>query len=160
MSRTDKLRLFTDSNVVTAGVLSAWGLDKAILSLCAAGICKLILADAVRAEVEQNLLLHAQGLSDHAAARLLEDYDHTLRLCAPEAVPFPHPSRIAANRHLIRHAADVPILLSALDSRPDWVLTNNVKHFTPEVAARSGLRIATPAEFFRRVVWKKRAQTE
>jgi hypothetical protein len=29
------------------------------------------------------------------------------------------------------------------------VLTHNVKHFTPVVARRSGLRIATPMEFFR-----------
>jgi hypothetical protein len=33
-------------------------------------------------------------------------------------------------------------------SRPDWVLTHNTKHFTAAVAKRSGLRIATPVEFF------------
>jgi hypothetical protein len=46
-----------DSNVLTAGILSTWGLDKAVLSLCAARICRLVLAEAVREEVEENLLI-------------------------------------------------------------------------------------------------------
>jgi hypothetical protein len=50
---------------------------------------------------------------------------------------------------LFRHEADVPVLLSAMAARPDWVLTHNVKHFTAAVARRSGLRIAAPVEFFR-----------
>ena len=33
-------------------------------------------------------------------------------------------------------------------AKPDWLLTHNVKHFTPAVAERTGLRIATPLEFF------------
>jgi hypothetical protein len=49
---------------------------------------------------------------------------------------------------LIRHAADVPVLLSAMASKPDWLLTHNTKHFTNAVAERAVLRIATPAEFF------------
>jgi hypothetical protein len=40
------------------------------------------------------------------------------------------------------------VLLSAIASRPDWLLTHNTKHFTPAVGRRTGLRIATPVEFF------------
>jgi hypothetical protein len=43
----------------------------------------------------------------------------------------------------------VPVLLSAMGGKPDWVLTHNTKHFTKEVARKTGLRIATPAHFFR-----------
>jgi hypothetical protein len=63
-------------------------------------------------------------------------------------VPYPGQAEVKAARHSIRHAADVPVLLSAIASRPDWVLTHNTKHFTPAVARRSGLRIATPVDFF------------
>jgi hypothetical protein len=49
---------------------------------------------------------------------------------------------------LIRHAPDVPVLLSAMAAKPDWLLTHNMKHFTQAVAVRCGLRIATPVEFF------------
>jgi hypothetical protein len=40
------------------------------------------------------------------------------------------------------------VLLSTIHSRPDWLLTHNRDHFTPAVARRTRLRIATPAEFF------------
>jgi hypothetical protein len=33
MSKQKRLRLFLDSNVLTGGILSQWGIDKAVLSL-------------------------------------------------------------------------------------------------------------------------------
>ena len=66
----------------------------------------------------------------------------------PELVPYPREAEVKAGRHRIRHAADVPVLLSAVASRPDWLLTHNTKHFTLAVARRTGPRIATPVEFF------------
>lgn len=144
-----RLRLFLDSNVLTGGIVSPWGLDKAVLSLCAANICRLVLAEAVREEVEENLLLHAGGLSLAAADGLIENYRRLIQFTKPEVVPFPETELVRANRKLIRHEADVPVLLSAMAATPDWLLTHNVKHFTPAVAERTGLRIATPVEFFR-----------
>jgi len=69
----------------------------------------------------------------------------------PERVPAPTLEEVAAHRHLIRHAADVPVLLSALQSRPNFLVTSNVRHFTPRVAHRTGLRIVTPAQLLRRL---------
>ena len=149
MTTSRKLRLFLDSNVLTAGIVSAWGLDKATLSLCAAGVCRLVLAEAVRDEVEENLLLHAARLPSLDADELIEDYRRLIKLTRPQLLPYPPAETVRSHRQLIRHAADVPILLSAMASKPDWVLTHNTKHFTLAVANRTGLRIATPAEFFR-----------
>lgn len=59
--------------------------------------------------------------------------------------------RYTLNRSMIRHAPDVPVLLSVMAAKPDWTLTNNTKHFTKTVAHRAGLRIATPAEFFKKL---------
>jgi len=148
MNRGRRLRLFLDSNVLTGGLVSLWGLDKAVLSLCAARVCRFVLAEAVRDEVEENLVRHAARLSQHAIGQLADDYRRLIQLTRPELVPYPPSQLVREQRHLIRHAADVPILLSAVISKPDWVLTHNTKHFTPAVARRTGLRIATPAEFF------------
>ena len=144
-----RLRLFLDSNVLTGGIVARWGLDKAVLSLCAARVCRLVLAEAVRNEVETNLLLHSTALSKSESNALLEDYGELIRLTSPHIVPYPEKSAVIASRHLIAHAADVPVLLSAIEARPDWLLTHNTKHFTPKVAQASGLRIVTPIEFFR-----------
>jgi predicted nucleic acid-binding protein len=144
-----RIRLFLDSNVLTAGVVSSWGLDKATLALCAAKVCKLVLAEVVRDEVEENLLLHAERLPELDADQLIEDYRRLIKLTNPELVPYPDKHLVRSSRHLIRHEADVPVLLSAMASKPDWLLTHNAKHFTKAVAQRTSLRIATPKQFFR-----------
>ncbi len=149
MTGRRRIRLFLDSNVLTGGIISPWGLDKAALSLCAARVCKLVLAEVVRDEVEENLLLHAVRLPSLEAEELIEQYRRLVRLIRPEMIPYPDEALVRSSRHLIRHEADVPVLLSAMASRPDWLLTHNTKHFTQAVAKRTGVRIATPAEFFR-----------
>jgi len=58
---------------------------------------------------------------------------------------------VLASRRLIAHEADVAVLLSAMNAKPDWVLTHNTKHFTPQVAKRTGLQIGSPADFFRQL---------
>ena len=144
-----RLQLFLDSNVLTGGIVSRWGLDKAILSLCAARICRLVLADVVRDEVEKNLLLHAGGLDQKDARQLLDDYTNLLKLADPRSVPYPSKPDVVASRYLIRHQADGPVVLSALQAKPDWLLTHNKQHFTAEVAKRTNLQIGSPADFFR-----------
>jgi predicted nucleic acid-binding protein len=148
VSPSARPRLFLDSNVIVGGIVARWGLDKAILSICAARICRLVLADAVRDEVERNLARHALRLSNDKTA-FAEAFAEFLRKSAPEVIAFPNSAMERANRGLIRHQADLPILLSAMAAKPDWLLTNNTKHFTQAIAMRTGLRITTPAEFLR-----------
>ena len=128
--------------------MDIWGLDKAVLSLCAARICRLVLAEIVRQEVEENLLQHAAALPSQEAEQVLADYTTLLTLARPERIPLPDVQDVMRARRLIRHAADVPVVLSAMQSQPDWLLTHNTGHFTPAVATRTGLRIATPRTFF------------
>lgn len=148
MSKPKPLRLFLDSNVLTGGIIAAWGLDKAILSLCASRICQMVLAEYVREEVEDNLLKRAASFPPKEANQILDDYAKLIKLAKPELIALPSAADVAKSRHLIRHAADVPVLLSAIAAQPDWLLTHNTDHFTPTVAARTGLQIATPGRFF------------
>ncbi|HLG15872.1 MAG TPA: hypothetical protein VJH03_15405 [Blastocatellia bacterium] len=80
---------------------------------------------------------------------MIDDYSRLLKLARPEIIPLPLEQEVASSRQLIRHAADVPVLVSAIQAQPDWLLTHNTDHFTPVLAKRIGLRIATPAGFFR-----------
>jgi hypothetical protein len=141
--------VFLDSNVLMGGFVAQWGLDKAVQSICSARICRLVLAEAVRLEVERNLQLHARRLALQNPDAPIEAYRCFIQLNDPELVFFPDSAAVRASRHLIRHEPDIPVLLSAMAAQPDWVLTNNTEHFTPAVAKRTGLRIATPADFFR-----------
>ena len=148
MSELAPPRLFLDSNVLTGGIVAPWGLDKAVLSLCAARICRMVLAEIVRQEVADNLLLHAAALPPQDAEQVLDGYATLITLARPEMVPLPAASVVAGACHLIRHAADVPVLLSAIQSQPDWLLTHDTAHFTQAVGKRTRLRIATPRAFF------------
>ena len=141
-----RIRLFLDSNVLIAGIVNPLGVDRAILSLCAARVFRLVLAEAVRDEVQENLSLHIHS-DPHLAGQIREDYRRLIASTRPEIVPYPSEGEVIAARHLIRHAADVPVLLSAMTSRTDWLLTHNTRHFSAAVARRTGPRIATPAEF-------------
>lgn len=154
MNKPKPLRLFFGSNVLLGGILAAWGLDKAVLSLCAARISRMVLAQYVREEVEENLLTRTAELSLAKADQVIEDYNKLLKLTRPELIPLPSTQEVARSRHLIQHAADVPVLISALKAQPDWLLTHNTKHFTPAVARRTGLRIASPEGFFRAIARK------
>jgi len=75
-----RIRLFLDSNLLTGGIVSQWGLDKAALSLCAARLCKLVLAEVVRDEVEENLLIHAERLPSLEADELIGQYRRLVKL--------------------------------------------------------------------------------
>ncbi len=99
--------------------------------------------------MEENLLLLAGRLSSSEANQLIQDYHRLTKLTKPELVRYPYADLVQEHRYLIRHAADVPILLSAMASKPDWLLTHNTKHFTQAVAHKTGLEIAAPGEFFR-----------
>jgi hypothetical protein len=138
--------LFLDSNVLVEGICSDWGLSKVILSLCAVRIHQMILAEDVKDEVERSLLMIVY--SGRRAERVLTDYDRFIALARPQIVPSPGEEEIFSARHLIRHQNDVPILVAALNSRLDWLIINNREHFTLQVAMRTGLRIASPFEFF------------
>jgi predicted nucleic acid-binding protein len=154
VNRRGRARLFLDSNVITGGIVAPWGLDKAVMSLCAAKICRLVLAAVVRDEVEANLKRHVAAHDKESGEWLLYSYGKLMRLAHPEIVHRPAQSAVIAARHLIRHATDVPVLLSAMNSQPDWLPTNNTRHLSQDVARRTGLRIATPAAFFRALSYR------
>ncbi len=145
------IRLFLDSNVLTGGIVASWGPGKAVLSLCASRICRMVLAEVVADEVETNLILHVSLLPKDEANQVLEDYDRLIKLARPIRIPAPAIEEVRASRRLIAHASDVPVLISAVKARPDWMLTHNTRHFTEAVAQRSGIRIATPSAFFKAI---------
>jgi len=82
-------RLFLDCNVITGGISAERELDKAVMSMFAASICRLVLADVVRREVEPNLLRYVTQSVEPTSSRLLRDYDRLLKLTRPEIVPPP-----------------------------------------------------------------------
>lgn len=139
-------RIFLDSGVVLEGLLAPWSASRAILILARQKVLRLILAEYVQGEVEDNLL-DLLNQDAQAANELIDAYHKLLQLLKPETIRLPSEDDIDKHRHMIRHQADVPVLVSAMAAAPDWLLTTNTKHFTPQVAVHTHLNIATPQEF-------------
>lgn len=139
-------RIFLDSGVLLEGLLAPWSASRAILILSRRRVFRIILAEYIRGEVEDTLLT-LLARDPRIANEAIESYDNLLQLLAPESVALPPKEEVHRHRHLIRHQADVPVLVSAMKARPDWFLTTNIRHFTKQVASRTQLRILTPQEF-------------
>lgn len=139
-------RVFLDSGVLLEGLLAPWSASRAVLVLSRRRVFKIVLAKYVQGEVEDNLL-ELLASDTRLGSEIINMYGTLVRLLDPEYGPLPTKQEIDRHRHLIRHQADVPVLVSALHAAPDWFLTTNTRHFTKQVALRTQLRITTPQDF-------------
>lgn len=91
---------------------------------------------------------HLEGVFSKAEMNCAaDDYLRFIKFAKPEIIALPDKSSIELARPMITHRNDVPVLASALDAQPDWLISDNDKHFDQEVARRSGLRIGTAYKF-------------
>lgn len=146
--QSDSDRVFVDSNVLIECLLSPWSLSRAVIILARIGLFRLILSPYVEDEVE-GVLLNRLALTPLKGSHLIDDYSKMLNLLAPERTERITQEEFESNRSLIRHGKDVPVLVTAIKVKPDWLITSNTEHFNEEVAARTGLRIVTAQEFLK-----------
>jgi hypothetical protein len=111
-------------------------------------VFKIVLAENVRLEVERHLL-KLLGEDPERGSQLIDAYDELMKLLRPEQIPLTTPEEVLSHRHLIRHEADVPVLVAAIKAQPDWLVTKNTHHFTEVVAQRTGLKIIHPDQFIK-----------
>jgi predicted nucleic acid-binding protein len=140
------IRVFIDSNVLVEGLFAPWSLSRAILILSRSGVFRIILSPYVEIEVERALLKRLAA-NPEEGSRLIDEYDRALQLLSPERIAKVTRDEIVANRSLIKHGNDVPVLSTAINAKPDYLITANTEHFNETVAQRTGLRIVTPQEF-------------
>ena len=143
-------RVFPDSNVLVEGLFSPWSVSRAILIMARAKLFQLVLSPYVEQEVER-ALLRRLSIEYEAGSRLIDDYALAMQLIAPEKLDGITREEFKAHRHLIRHGNDVPVLVTAIKAKPDWLVTANVEHFDEDVALRTGLRIVTPHGFLQQI---------
>ncbi len=133
-----RAKLFFDSSALVAGVISPTGAARALLVLAEAGIIAIALSEQVVAETERVIA--------RKASRSLNYYRRAVSLVADRIVRDPSLAAVEEHHDIIRHEADVPIVVAAMQADVDFLVTLNRRHFMddPKVAERSGLRIGTP----------------
>ena len=141
-----RVRVCPDSNIFCRGILAQWGAPKAILILAASGLFNLVLLEPVIDEVEGVLAPYEQAI---------DDFHKLLSLCRVSHVRSPSKEELVEHEYLLpylRHLNDLPVIVSATFVSPDWFLSDNVNHFSQELADVTGIKIASSIEFLQQLI--------
>jgi predicted nucleic acid-binding protein len=143
--------LFFDSSALFAGIVSASGASRALLLLAEAGQVSITVSEQVVAETERTVA--------RKIPRALPEFREAIRATGLRIIRDPTPDEIEAYADIIAHRADVPIVVAAMQSKTDYLVTLNRRHFIddPAAANRSGLRIGTPGDA---LAWVRRTLAE
>ena len=82
------------------------------------------------------------------APRSLNYYRRAISGAVDRILRDPSLEAIEQHHEIIRHQADVPIVVAAMEEDVDYLVTLNRQHFIddPKVGELSGLRIGTPGD--------------
>ena len=133
------------------GFFNRWGTCKAVLIVATLRTqFRAIVADPVGEELARAVTSKGARLSAHEAKAVNDGIAGWFSIARPERVPWPSEADMLAHAALhsvVRHEKDMSPVVAAVLARPDWVLSTNTAHWNEELATRTGLRIATPADF-------------
>ena len=150
MSSSERdLRLFLDAGVIVEGCSGEWGFAKAVLILATLRPrYTIVLAEQIAREVASAESRKWRISSPAEAATFASNLAGWFARVRLERLPSSANSAIERARLTIllalRHLNDLPAVVAAMEAQPDWVISTNRAHWNDDLAARSGLRIATP----------------
>ena len=135
-----KPHIFLDSSALFAGVISTSGAARALLELGEYEDIDLTINEFVVLETERSIAVKSPHSIPHLRSIIAKSIANIIR--------DPSPQEIRENLYLISDPNDIPIILSAIRSKADFLVTHDHKHFLddPKVAELSGLRIGTPGD--------------
>jgi predicted nucleic acid-binding protein len=139
-----KSRIFFDSSALIAGVLSPVGAARALMVMSEMGEIELLVSEYVIVETERTLA--------RKVPQALPGFRQALKEANIKIVQDPSAKEVKENLYLVMDAEDVPMLLSAMQAKVDYLATHNRRHFLndPKVAEKSKLQIGTPGDI---VMW-------
>ncbi len=137
---TPEIKIFVDTNVLIAGLASAAGASATLLDLCEAGVTQMVISRQVLIEADRNF-------SDKF--RLVDRFRQFIRNLGPLLVEDPATPAVEKAAKIIDRK-DAPILAAALESKVDFLITLDKKHFlTQQARIKIPLKVLSPAEFLR-----------
>jgi len=135
------LRVFLDSNVILSGLLSDKGPPRIILDLLSLKLPFFVglTGRYNMIEIERNLRKKMPGI--------LSVYKEYLPKINLKVIPLPHHEEVREYFGIIAHK-DIPVLISAIRGRADFLVTGDKQHFERlKGAGKYPLKIVTPSEF-------------
>ena len=130
------LRIFLDTSVIIAAILSATGGARRLFYLGEAGIIDLIIGQHVLGEIQSVVLRKAPASLPNLALLL-----STGRV---ETVPAHWESFFEKARTLVSYPPDARVLAEVMSISPDWFITHDKEHFLHKTYPGLEFRIETP----------------
>ena len=138
-AQAGRWRVFLDTNVLIAGLLSPAGPPAAILDLGEAEEIVLV--------VSRQVLVEADRVVGKKFPALLERYRLFIKNLRPLLVEDP-PRQAVREAERVIHHDDAPILAAAKQAKVEYLVTGNTRHFASEkVRTFLPIPLLTPAEF-------------
>jgi predicted nucleic acid-binding protein len=142
MAPKNCLRVFLDTSVVFAAVLSPSGGARKLFYLAGAGLLKLVLSRDVLRECEE-VVRRKSPSSLPWLARLLDIGGVTVS-------PAPARNQLRKAKMHVRHPPDALILAGAIAALPEWFVTHGQEHFLKPLAEKKlSFRVGTPGDLIR-----------
>lgn len=137
------LRVFVDTSVLFAAVLSATGGARKLFLLAETGLIRLVVGPTVLKECDEVIRRKAPGTAPQLAQLLAAAQAET--------------SAKASQRHkstaqgLVSYAPDAKVLAEALQANPDWFVTHDKEHFLKSrERIKLPFEIGTPGDLLQR----------
>lgn len=134
------VRVFLDSNVILSGLLSDTGAPRTILDLITLNLPFLVGSTGRYnlIEIERNLKKKMPGI--------LSVYKRYLPKLNLNIIPLPRPEEVREFSGKIANK-DVPVLVSAIRSKADFLVTGDKQHFQKlKSSGNYSFKIVTPSE--------------
>ena len=135
------VRVFLDSNVILSGLLSDKGAPRTILDLLTLKLPFLVGSTGRfnLIEIERNL--------KKKMPEILSVYKRYLPKLNLKIIPLPQPEELREFSDKIANK-DVPVLVSAIRSKADFLVTGDKQHFQKlKLTGDYSFKIVTPSEF-------------
>ena len=136
-----KIKVFIDTKVLIAGTASVTGASAAVLDLCEAESIQMVISRQVLMEADRNFSAKLPGL--------VGQFRQFIRNLAPLMVEDP-PAAVVDRLASLIDRKDAAILAAAIDSKVDFLITLDKKHFLKQKVQRDiPVEVCTPADFLR-----------
>ncbi len=136
-----KIKVFIDTSVLIAGVASLTGASAAVLDLCEAESIQMVISRQVLVEADRNFSAKLPGL--------VNEFRQFIRNLVPLMVEDPPAAAVERAAGLIDRK-DAAILAAAIESKVDFLITLDKKHFLKQKVQRNiPIEICTPSDFLR-----------
>jgi putative PIN family toxin of toxin-antitoxin system len=135
-STKKRFRVFIDTNILLSGIIYE-GNGHKVLNLSLEGKTDLILAEYTIKE--------AQKVFSKEFPKYLHLLDKALKILKYKSVKIPKKKTMDRYLHYTRDITDLPIIVSALNAKPDYFITGDKDFFTKELMRE--LRVVTCREF-------------